>query len=188
MPTLRKIVVLEDDRTSCALISSALEKAGYQVFQTQEGRYAIELVIKERPSLLISDVLVPDMNGSEVVKQLSASSFGSELNTLFLTSLLDKGDNDGAEKRLKVEGQEYPALAKPFNPEKLLEVVERIAGPPVVEDPVQVEVEEAVEVQAEEANAAVDSEETAEGEESECEGSEEKAEVEEDKEAETSSS
>ncbi len=182
MPTLRKIVVLEDDRTSCALISSALEKAGYQVFQTQEGRYAIELVIKERPSLLISDVLVPDMNGSEVVKQLSASSFGSELNTLFLTSLLDKGDNDGSEKRLKVEGQEYPALAKPFNPEKLLEVVERIAGPPVVEDPVQVE------VQAEEANAAIDSEETAEGEESEGEGSEEKAEVEEDKEAETSSS
>ncbi len=159
MSTTRKIVILEDDLSTCALLTAVLEKAGYHVFQAHEGRYAIELVLKERPALLVSDVLVPDMNGSEVVRQLLESSFGAELKTLFLTSLLDKGEDSPGEKRLKVEGREYPALAKPLNPEKILEVVERIAGGPIIEDPkpVVAEVEEAVEVQEEEAEAAIDS-------------------------------
>lgn len=63
MATARKIVLLEDDRSTGALITAILEKEGYRIFHALEGRTAIELVIKERPSLLISDVLVPDMNG-----------------------------------------------------------------------------------------------------------------------------
>ncbi len=46
MPESRKIVVLEDDRSTCALIASVLEKAGYIVFQTNEGRGAVEAVFK----------------------------------------------------------------------------------------------------------------------------------------------
>ncbi len=162
MPEVRKIVILEDDRTTNRLISGVLEKAGYEVLQAYEGRTAIELVFKERPALFISDVLVPDMNGSEVVKSINKSSFGAELDVLFLTSLLDKGDPDIGEKRLKVEGKEYPALAKPLKPELLLEVVLRIAGAPVIPDPVEAAVEESIEAQEEEANKAVDA---AEGEE-----------------------
>ncbi len=158
MPEIRKIVVLEDDRTTCALIASVLEKAGYEVFQAHEGRTAIEMVYKERPSLFISDILVPDMNGSEVVKSLNKSSFGAELPTLFLTSLLDKGDADITEKNLKVEGKEYPALAKPLKPKLLLELVTRLAGDPIIPDPVKEAVEESVEAQEEEANKAIESE------------------------------
>jgi len=156
MAEKRKIVILEDDRTTCRLIAGVLENAGYEVFQANEGRMAIELVFRERPSLFISDVLVPDMNGSEVVKSLNKSSFGADLAVLFLTSLLDKGDADIAEKRLKVEGKEYPALAKPLKPELLVEVVVRLAGEPVVPDPVKEAVEESIEAQEEEANKAID--------------------------------
>ncbi len=157
MPEIRKIVVLEDDRTTCALIASVLEKAGYEVFQAHEGRTAVELVFKERPSLFISDILVPDMNGSEVVKSLNKSSFGAELPTLFLTSLLDKGDAEVTEKKLKVEGKEYPALAKPLKPKLLLEIVTRLAGDPVIPDPVKEAVEESLEAQEEAANDVIDS-------------------------------
>jgi CheY-like chemotaxis protein len=160
MPETRKIVVLEDDRSTCALIASVLEKAGYIVFQTYEGRAAIEAVFKERPSLFISDVLVPDMNGSEVVKTLNKSEFGAQLETLFLTSLLGKGDADITEKKLKVEGKEYPALAKPLKPKLLLKIVTRLAGEPIVSDPVRKEIEESVEAQEEEATKAIESEET----------------------------
>lgn len=185
MPEKRKIVVLEDDRTTCGLIASVLEKAGYEVFQAQEGRTAVEMVFKERPALLISDVLVPDMNGSEVVKTLNKSTFGAQLETLFLTSLLDKGDVDIVEKKLKVEGKEYPALAKPLKPSLLLEIVTRLAGEPEVPDPVQKAVEESVEAQEEEANKAIDSEENDEA--STTEEASEESETEEEKAVESAS-
>ena len=50
MATQRKIVVLEDDRSTGAIISAILEKEGYHVLHALEGRTAIELVIRERPS------------------------------------------------------------------------------------------------------------------------------------------
>ena len=149
MATQRKIVVLEDDRSTGALISAILEKEGYHVLHALEGRTAIELVIRERPSLLISDVLVPDMNGSEVVKELRSPSIGEFLPTLFLTSLLDKKGQQSSyeEKTLRLEGVAYPALAKPFSPGVLIEVVRRLAGSSTSEDSVQAEVEESIEEQ-----------------------------------------
>ncbi len=162
MPEIRKIVVLEDDRTTCALIASVLEKAGYEVFQANEGRTAVEMVFKERPSLLISDVLVPDMNGSEVVKSLNKSSFGAQLEKLFLTSLLNKGEAEIVERKLKVEGKEYPALAKPLKPDLLIEIVTRLAGDPIATDAVKEAVEESVEAQENEANKAIEAEDDVE--------------------------
>ncbi len=162
MPEVRKVVVLEDDKSTCSLIASVLEKAGYVVFQTHEGRMAIEAVFKERPSILVTDVLVPDMNGSEVVKTLNKSNFGANLEILFLTSLLDKGDADISEKKLKVDGKEYAALSKPVRPEILIQIVTRLAGDPVIPDPVQKSIEESVEAQEEEAIKAVESEELGE--------------------------
>ena len=76
MKSAPKIVVLEDDRSSRALITVFLEKAGYHVYEASEGRYAIELVMKQRPALLIADVMLPDINGSEVVKKLLATAYG----------------------------------------------------------------------------------------------------------------
>lgn len=154
---------MEDNRSTGALISAILEKEGYHVLHALEGRYAIELVLRDRPSLLISDVLVPDMNGSKVVKELRSSSIGESLPTLFLTSLLDKKGQESSyeEKTLRLEGVAYPALAKPFNPAVLIELVRRLAGGPTIEESVQVEVEESIQAQEKEAEAAIESQEVA---------------------------
>lgn len=154
---------MEDNRSTGALISAILEKEGYHVLHALEGRYAIELVLRDRPSLLISDVLVPDMNGSKVVKELRSSSIGESLPTLFLTSLLDKKGQESSyeEKTLRLEGVAYPAQAKPFNPAVLIELVRRLAGGPTIEESVQVEVEESIQAQEKEAEAAIESQEVA---------------------------
>ena len=154
---------MEDNRSTGALISAILEKEGYHVLHALEGRYAIEFVLRDRPSLLISDVLVTDMNGSKVVKELRSSSIGESLPTLFLTSLLDKKGQESSyeEKTLRLEGVAYPALAKPFNPAVLIELVRRLAGGPTIEESVQVEVEESIQAQEKEAEAAIESQEVA---------------------------
>lgn len=106
-----------------------------------------------------------------MVKELRSSSIGESLPTLFLTSLLDKKGQAkiSEETTLKLEGVEYPAVAKPFKPVVLVEVARRLAGDPVIEDSIQVEVEKSVETQAKEAEAAIESKEAEEKPESESE-------------------
>lgn len=149
MKTAPKIVVLEDDRASRALVTLYLEKAGYQVYSAGEGRYAIELVMKERPVLLIADVMIPDLNGSEVVKWLLATSFGRKLNALFLTSLLSKNGSRDEETKLRVDGKEFPALSKPFKGPVLMKIVDRI-----VRESMKAEEAELATAEAEKAKAA----------------------------------
>lgn len=124
----KKIVLLEDDRASSLLLATFLEKAGFEVLPSAEARFAIELTIRERPDLLIADILLPDMNGSEMVKELMKSSIGKSLNVLFLTSLLGKVAKPGQETKLRLDGREFPALSKPFQPDSLLEVVSRLTA------------------------------------------------------------
>jgi len=126
MSETKKIIILEDDKASCQLLSAFLEKQGHQVLKSHESRFAIELALKEQPDLLIADVLLPDMHGSEAVKQLRGSQRGENLKVLFLTSLL--GKKGGADKQLSLtlNGEEFPALAKPFRPEVLTAAVTSI--------------------------------------------------------------
>ncbi len=155
MPEL-KIVILEDDRSTRGLITMILEKAGYQVLGAGEGRLAIELVMRERPDLLVADVFLPDMKGSDVVKQLKATAFGCELKTLFLTSLLSKNGAENVETKLTLDGKEFPALAKPFKVEVLLEIVKGLIGDPKELEAVQNEIEAAVFEMTQTADQAID--------------------------------
>lgn len=126
MPVPKKIILLEDDKASSRLVSSFLESKGYEVRESYEGRFAIEMALKDRPDLMIVDVLLPDMHGSEAVKQLRATSSMQDLKVIFLTSLLNKSKVAGQETRLTVAGCEYPAMSKPFQPDVLAEVIDRL--------------------------------------------------------------
>ncbi|EDY85015.1 hypothetical protein VDG1235_4649 [Verrucomicrobiia bacterium DG1235] len=126
MPDSKKIILLEDDKASARLVSTFLGTKGYEVRESYEGRFAIEMALKEKPDLMIVDVLLPDMHGSEAVKQLRATNSMHDLKVIFLTSLLSKSNTTGKETRLTVAGKEYPALSKPFKPAVLAEIVDRI--------------------------------------------------------------
>lgn len=126
MSDSKKILLLEDDKTTARLVSSFLEKKGYEVQESYEGRFAIEMALRDKPDLMIVDVLLPDMHGSEAVKKLKATNALHDLKVIFLTSLLAKSAPSGKEMRLTVAGKEYPALSKPFKQQVLAEVVERL--------------------------------------------------------------
>lgn len=125
MADSKRIILLEDDKASARLVSTFLEAKGYDVQESYEGRFAIEMALKEKPDLMIVDVLLPDMHGSEAVKKLRAMSSMHGLKVIFLTSLLSKSSTAGQETRITVAGKEYPALSKPFKPQLLAEIVER---------------------------------------------------------------
>lgn len=130
MPATKKIIVLEDDRASSSLLRSLLERRGYHVTESREGRMAVELAIKEKPDLLIADVMLPDMHGSEAVKKIRESRAAEGTKVMFMTALLGKKTPPGEETVLTVDGEEYPAMSKPYRPDKLMGLVERLIGGP----------------------------------------------------------
>jgi formate hydrogenlyase transcriptional activator len=68
-----KILVVDNNPAARALTSTVLASGGYEVVEASEGKDALEAVVKARPDLVIVDMLLPDMSGSELCEQIKAN-------------------------------------------------------------------------------------------------------------------
>jgi DNA-binding response OmpR family regulator len=112
-----KILVVDDEPDTVALLGMTLARAGYTVLKAGNGRAALELAVAERPDLIILDIMMPDVTGLDVLKTLRKRTGGAPPVILFT-----------AKSRVEdmVEGMEagaYKYLVKPTSREKLLETV-----------------------------------------------------------------
>ncbi|MCV6610196.1 MAG: response regulator transcription factor [Amphritea sp.] len=109
---MKKILLVEDDWEIARLVSMFLESEKFQVVHVNNGKNALSEVIKEKPDLLILDIMLPGMNGIDICKQVRAF-FSTPI--LMLTA----SDNDVTEVvALNFGADDY--LEKPVSPEKLL--------------------------------------------------------------------
>jgi two-component system response regulator VicR len=67
---MKKILVVDDEATICDLVRIRLEKNGYQVVSALSGKEALELIQKENPDLVVLDIMMPEMDGYEVMKRM----------------------------------------------------------------------------------------------------------------------
>ncbi len=107
------ILVVDDDPKICLLLRRALTYAGYRVHEARTGKEALEVAEAAKPDLIILDVMLPDISGFEVCRQLRAA--GAEVLILMLTARDEVSD--------KVRGLDSGAddyLVKPFSLEELL--------------------------------------------------------------------
>ncbi len=89
---MKKIVLIEDDSDLFALLKYNLEKEGFAVAGAQTGRGAIELCRRERPDLLILDIMLPDSDGLEICKGLRNHSELAHVPIIFLTARASETD------------------------------------------------------------------------------------------------
>jgi signal transduction histidine kinase len=82
-----KIVVADDSRTQRSTIALALERKGHQVIQGSNGLEAITLAYRESPDLLVSDVVMPELNGYQVCRLLKDDPAMADLPIILLTTL-----------------------------------------------------------------------------------------------------
>ncbi len=119
-----KILIAEDDKDSRELLSWLLQKLGYQVVATENGKEAWEAYRRGRFRLVISDLLMPDIDGLELVRRIRAQKQAKYTYIILITALIGKKDY--------LEGMEAGAddfVTKPFDPDELkarLRVAERI--------------------------------------------------------------
>jgi two-component system cell cycle response regulator len=119
-----KILIAEDDRDSRELLCWMLEKLGYQVVATSNGKEAWEAFRRGRFRLVISDVLMPEIDGLELCRRIRKHKQSKYTYVIIITALIGKKDY--------LEGMEAGAddfVTKPFDPDELkarLRVAERI--------------------------------------------------------------
>jgi two-component system cell cycle response regulator len=119
-----KILVAEDDRDSRELLSWLLQKLGYQVVATENGKEAWEAYRRGRFRIVVSDLLMPDIDGLELVRRIRAQKQQKYTYIILITALIGKKDY--------LDGMEAGAddfVTKPFDPDELkarLRVAERI--------------------------------------------------------------
>jgi len=121
--TGRRILVAEDDPIILRQIEFNLQTNGYQVDTALTGVEAMRRLMTHRPDLLITDIMMPEMDGFELVAGLRRDEELADLPVIMLTAkTLDtdiaQGYNSGTDLY----------LTKPFNPAELLSFVKRILG------------------------------------------------------------
>jgi len=108
-----RILIVDDEPEIVTLIAHHLGNAGYQASSAGLGATAIEMAARDRPDLLILDVMLPDMSGIDVLRVLRASP--DHMGILLLTALREDTDRI---RGLSMGADDY--LTKPFNPEELV--------------------------------------------------------------------
>ncbi|MBN9503086.1 MAG: two-component system response regulator [Armatimonadetes bacterium 55-13] len=117
-----KVLVCDDERHIVRLIQVNLERQGYQVVTAFDGKEGLEKIRSEKPNLVVLDVMMPYMDGFEVLKNLRREPETESLPVIMLTAKAQDKD--------VFEGYHYGAdmyLTKPFNPMELVTFVKRIA-------------------------------------------------------------
>lgn len=116
-----KILVVDDSKVSAEMISHALMKNSHNVIMASTAEQAIELAIKERPEIVITDVEMPGMTGYDLVKILRDIPELKEVSFIMMSSRDRKSD---IKKSEKLGVSRY--FIKPFDIEKLIIVVEQL--------------------------------------------------------------
>ncbi|TDE10982.1 response regulator transcription factor [Jiangella asiatica] len=111
-----RLVVVDDEPNIVELLAASLRHAGFEVTTARSGRQALEVILADRPDLVVLDVLMPDLDGFAVVRQLRSHRI--DVPVLFLTA---KDASDDRVMGLTIGADDY--VTKPFS---LEEVVARI--------------------------------------------------------------
>jgi CheY-like chemotaxis protein len=117
------VLCADDDRDILALLALRLERAGYRVAQAVDGEQALALARELRPDVLVLDVMMPRMSGTDVLGALRADEATAHLRVVLLSARAQESD---VERGLEAGADAY--LAKPFQAPELIEIVGRLAG------------------------------------------------------------
>jgi two-component system phosphate regulon response regulator PhoB len=114
-PAGERVLVVDDEPDIVALVAYHLAKAGYRVATASSGTDALESVRRERPALLVLDLMLPGMSGYDVLEQLRADEVTRDVAILLLTARREEPDRIHG---LSLGADDY--LTKPFSPQELV--------------------------------------------------------------------
>ena len=119
----KRILTIDDDITQLTMIQRTLAKSGYSVLIAENGPKGLEVALKEKPDLILLDVMMPGMHGVDVCRELKANPQTKDIPVIFLTSM--DMPQDVIEQY--IVGADIH-LTKPINAKELISQVEISLG------------------------------------------------------------
>jgi len=89
-----KVLVIDDDRFLAQIYILTLKKVGYEVLLMENGTDGLEAAKKEKPDAIILDILMPGIDGFQVLRELKKSEKTKDIPVIMLTSLSQKEDEE----------------------------------------------------------------------------------------------
>lgn len=122
MPINKKILIVEDDEFLLSMYSTKFELEGYEVVMASDGEMGVETAQKEKPGIILLDIMLPNMDGFDVLKKLKANSETSAIPVILLTNLSQKQD---VEQGLSLGADDYLVKAH-FMPSEVVDKINRL--------------------------------------------------------------
>ncbi len=110
-----RVLVVDDEADIVALVAYHLAKSGYRVSTAASGPEALEAARRERPAIVVLDLMLPGLSGYDVLEQLRASEATRDIAVLLLTARREEPDRI---RGLSLGADDY--LTKPFSPPELV--------------------------------------------------------------------
>lgn len=93
-----KILIVEDDPTLLEMYSLKLKEDGFNFFTASDGEAGLEIAFKEKPSVILLDIMMPKMDGFAVLAKIKEDSSFANTPIIMLSNLGQKGDVDKGKK------------------------------------------------------------------------------------------
>lgn len=121
---IKKILLADDEEPVRALVAATIrDDARYKILEAKDGVEALEIARKEKPDIILLDIMMPRMDGFEVCRHLKSDPKTSGIAIIMLTALAQNADKD---KAREVGANGY--FAKPFSPTALIKKLEEVLG------------------------------------------------------------
>ena len=120
----KTILIIEDDKFLRELIAQKLTKEGYNISEAVDGEEGIKKIKEEKPSLVLLDLILPGMDGFEV---LSRTKEDPNLKSIPIIILSNLGQREDVERGLKMGAVDYLIKAH-FTPGEIIEKIKKVLG------------------------------------------------------------
>jgi DNA-binding response OmpR family regulator len=118
---MTKIAIIEDDQAISQMYRIKFEGEGYQVETAENGRIGLEVIQRIKPDIVLLDVMMPEMNGDEVLEKLRESNWGKNIKVIVLTNM---GEQELSPK-IRELGVSAVILKADMTPRQVAELVKK---------------------------------------------------------------
>jgi DNA-binding response OmpR family regulator len=110
-----KVLLVDDVPANLAVLTSALEPQGYEIFAVPNGATALQVAAKANPGLILLDIMMPGLDGLETCRRLKQVGATREIPVIFITA---RGELENVVEGFRCGGVDY--VVKPFQTEEVL--------------------------------------------------------------------